>query len=86
MYMIGYHIVLLSIVYHYINIKYNCMLIIIIHSDIIQLDMEDGVVSWRKSIRCLFNIHRTTHCVLLNEMCDDIPIHDQLHSRLINFY
>ena len=34
----------------------------------------------------LFNIPRTTHCVLVNEICDDIPVHEQLHNRFINFY
>ena len=48
--------------------------------------MNKFYVAWRKSIRRLFNIPRTTHCVLLNEICDDIPVHEQLHSRFINFY
>ena len=48
--------------------------------------MNKFYVAWRKSIRRLFNIPRTIHCVLLNEICDDIPVHEQLHSRFINFY
>jgi len=43
-------------------------------------------VAWRKSIRRIFNIPRTTHCVLLNEICGDMPVQDQLYSRFINFF
>ena len=48
--------------------------------------MDKFYVAWRKSIRRLFNIPRTIHGVhvLLNEICDDIPVH--LNIRFINFY
>ena len=43
-------------------------------------------VAWRKSIRRIFNIPYTTHCALLNEICGDMPVQDQLYIRFINFY
>ena len=43
-------------------------------------------VAWRKSMRRILNIPRTTHCVLLNEICDDMSVQDQLYIRFINFY
>ncbi len=41
-------------------------------------------VAWRKSIRYLLNLPRTTHCSLLNYICNDVPIFNQLCNRLIN--
>ena len=43
-------------------------------------------VAWRKSIRRIFNIHSTMHCVLLSEICGDMPVQDQLYARFINFF
>ena len=43
-------------------------------------------MAWRKSIRRIFNIPYTTHCALLNEICGDMPVQDQLYIRFINFY
>jgi len=43
-------------------------------------------VSWRKSIRYILDIPRTTHCALLNEICNDMPIHLQLYLRFTNFF
>ena len=43
-------------------------------------------MAWRKSIRHIFNIHSTMHCVLLSEICGDMPVQDQLYVRFINFY
>jgi hypothetical protein len=42
-------------------------------------------VAWRKCIRQLFKIPWRTHNVLLNLICDDIPIEAQLHKRFIKF-
>ena len=35
-------------------------------------------VAWHKSIQHIFNIPHTTHCVLLNQICGDMPVQDQL--------
>ena len=42
-------------------------------------------VAWRKAIRFLYDLPRTTHCHLLHSICNDIPIHHQLYSRSVNF-
>jgi hypothetical protein len=42
-------------------------------------------VAWRKSIRYLLNIPRTTHCSLLHLICDDVPIHIQMCRRNLKF-
>ncbi len=42
-------------------------------------------VSWRKAVRYILGLPRTTHCALLNEICSDIPVHEQLYSRFIKF-
>ena len=31
-------------------------------------------VDWHKSIRRIFNILHTTHCVLINQICGDMPV------------
>ena len=40
-------------------------------------------VAWRKSIRRICNIPYTTHRALLNEICGDMHLQDQLY---IEFY
>ena len=42
-------------------------------------------VAWRKAIRYILGLPRTTHCVLLHQICSDIPVLEQLYSRFINF-
>jgi hypothetical protein len=42
--------------------------------------------AWRKCIRRVFKLPRTTHCVLLPLVCDDINVNSQLHSRFLNFF
>ena len=42
-------------------------------------------VAWRKAIRYILGLPRTTHCVLLHQICSDIPVSEQLYSRFINF-
>jgi hypothetical protein len=46
--------------------------------------MNTFLVAWRKSIRYLFNLPRTTHCSLLRYICDDLPIMTQLYNWFIN--
>ncbi len=43
-------------------------------------------VAWRKSIRYLLNLPRTTHCALLPLICDDDPISYQMCHRFRNFF
>ena len=38
-------------------------------------------LAWRKSIRRIFNIPYTTHCALLNDICGDMPVQDQLYIQ-----
>jgi hypothetical protein len=49
-------------------------------------EIDTFYVAWRKSIRLILNSPRTTHCILLNEICSDMPVQDQLYVRFINFY
>ena len=42
-------------------------------------------VSWRKAIRKIMNLPRNTHCNLLNGICNDIPVKDQLLRRSLKF-
>ena len=42
--------------------------------------------AWRKSIRYLFNLPTRTHSVLLPNICEDIPINEQISNRLLKFY
>ena len=43
-------------------------------------------LAWRKPIPRILNLPQTTHCVLLNQICADMPVRDQLYIRFINFY
>jgi len=43
-------------------------------------------VAWRKAIRSILCLPRRTHCYLLNEICHDMSINDQLNSRFIRFF
>jgi hypothetical protein len=44
-------------------------------------------VAWRKCIRRLtmYKIPQRTHNILLNFICDDVPVDTQLHTRFIKF-
>jgi len=42
-------------------------------------------VTWRKAIRSILYIPRTTHCNLLHLICEDIPVKDQLYQRFVRF-
>ena len=42
-------------------------------------------ITWRKCIRRLFNLPRNSHCKLLSEICRDLPVHEQLYNRCVNF-
>ena len=42
-------------------------------------------VAWRKSTRHLLNLPRTTHCSLLNYICNDVSIVTQLCNRYVDF-
>ena len=43
-------------------------------------------VAWRKAVRSILRLPRTTHCSLLNEICNDLSIDDQLYSRFVHFF
>jgi len=43
-------------------------------------------VAWRKSIRYVLNLPRTTHCSLLPLICNDISISNQMSCRFLNFF
>ena len=43
-------------------------------------------VAWRKAVRSILRLPRRTHCSLLNEICNDVPIDDQLYSRFVHFF
>ena len=60
---------------------YGCQLLDLSSSDIDQL-----LVSWRKVIRFLLDLPRTTHCFLLHHICNDIPISHQLYARITKFF
>ena len=42
--------------------------------------------AWRNSIRKLFGIPNCTHGVLLNHLCDDIPVNIQVYKIFLNFF
>ena len=42
-------------------------------------------VAWQKAIRYILGLPHTTHCVLLHQICSDIPVLEQLYSICINF-
>ena len=48
--------------------------------------IEKFYVTWRKAIRYIFNVPRTTHCDLLPYLCCDRPIEEHLYSRFFRFY
>jgi hypothetical protein len=48
-------------------------------------DISYFYVPWRKSIRLLFKLPYTTHCNLLPDICNDIPIEVQIHKRIVQF-
>ena len=43
-------------------------------------------VAWRKSIRYILSLPRTTHCALLSFICNDVPLMTQLCNRFLNFF
>ena len=43
-------------------------------------------VAWRKAVRYLLHLPRTTHCALLHLICDGMPILHQLCFRFITFF
>ena len=43
------------------------------------------LVAWRKCVRRLWRIPYATHSRYLNDICRDVPMDFQLHSRLLNF-
>ena len=43
-------------------------------------------VAWRKAVRYILHLPRTTHCALLHLICDDMPISHQLCFRCITFF
>ena len=43
-------------------------------------------ITWRKCIRSLLNLPRTTHCALIHNICQDIPFINQLCIRFIKFF
>ena len=47
--------------------------------------MSKFYVCWRKAIRYLLDLPRTTHCELLPAICNDISVTDQLYHRFIRF-
>jgi hypothetical protein len=47
--------------------------------------IEKLFVTWRKAIRFLFDLPRTTHCDLLPAIFCDAPVHIQLYCRFIKF-
>ena len=53
--------------------------------DLSDKSMELFYVSWRKSVRFLMGLPRTTHCNMLHEICLDDPVDDQLISRSLKF-
>ncbi len=48
-------------------------------------DINRFFVAWRKAIRYIMNIPRTTHCNLPHVLCNDIPVRDQLYHRFAKF-
>ena len=54
--------------------------------DFSKKSIDKFYITWRKAIRFIFDIPRTTHCVLLHEICNDMSVQDQLYSRFINFF
>ena len=47
--------------------------------------IEELYTTWRKCIRKLFFIPQTTHCQLLHQICNDLPVNVQLYKRFIKF-
>ena len=43
-------------------------------------------VAWCKGIRRLLVLPYNTHCELLNLICDDLPIDNQIDSRTCKFF
>ncbi len=54
--------------------------------DLSSRSMNKFYVSWRKSIRYLLGLPRTTHCNLLHLICNDVPVDYQLIYRFCTFY
>ncbi len=42
--------------------------------------------AWRKCVRSILGLPRTTHCALLHLLCDDLSVDSQLHKRFLNFF
>ena len=40
-------------------------------------------ISWRKGVRKLLGLPYNTHCDLINLICNDIPISNQLDKRVL---
>ena len=54
--------------------------------DLSSKTIDKFYIAWRKSIRRLLRIPNVTHNVLLNIICEDIPIEFQLFKRFLKFY
>ena len=54
--------------------------------DFSEKHMTKFYVAWRKAIRYTLGLPRQTHCALLNEICQDMSIDDQLYSRFVSFF
>ncbi len=48
-------------------------------------EVQRFYTAWRKCIRRLMGLPYTTHCNLLNIICQDLPVIDQLLKRCIQF-
>ena len=49
-------------------------------------NIEFFLIQWRKCIRKVWGLPSTTHCNLLDLICQDIPVIMQLHKRFMKFF
>jgi len=42
-------------------------------------------ITWRKSVRKIWNLPNTAHCTLLPLLCGCLPFHDDMCRRFLNF-
>jgi hypothetical protein len=54
--------------------------------DLESKDINIFYTAWRKCIRRIYDIPTRTHCNLLNIICGDAPISQQLDKRFIKFF
>ena len=54
--------------------------------DFSKYDCENFYIAWRKTIRRLLGLPDRTHCELLNVLCKDFTVEQQLHARCFKFY